>query len=168
MFRNVKVLIAVKDDKVRGELALQVEGLSFAVITAPDVRSALHVTDTYDILMLDAEVENGSALVVLDRWIVAMTGRPCLVMASRLDSGARVLYLQHGAWNVVQMPDDKLVLSNLLVRYGMTVLSARKIDLMEFQIKRLTRLVMIFGLVAAASLGERIFEWIRMGASLVK
>jgi len=168
LFRTVKVLIAVKDDKARGELALQVEGLSFSIITAPDVRSALHVTDTYDILMLDADVENGNSLVVLDRWIVAMTGRPCLVMASELKPGARVLYLQHGAWNVVQMPEDRLVLDNLLVRYGMTVLAARKINSLEKRVERLNRMVVGFGLVAAALAGERIFEWIKLWATFVK
>jgi DNA-binding NtrC family response regulator len=167
MFRDVKVLIAVGDDKIRGDLALHIEGLSFTVATVPDVRTVLQVTENYDLLMLDTDVANGNALIVLDRW-VTRAKRPCLVMMHQIDPAERISYMQHGAWNIIEIPEDRLVLANILVRYGLIILETRKLDRLEQQVKKLNRLVTIFALLAVGLAGERAIEIIRFGLGLIK
>ncbi len=167
MFRTVKVLIACRDDKARGDLALHVEGLSFDASTVPDVRTALDIIEDFDILMLETDVTNGNAMVVLDRWVSTLK-RPCLVMTRNIEADSRVLYMQAGAWNILQIPEDRQVLSTVLVRYGMYILEMRELKKLEAQVRKLTRLVTVFALLAAGMAGERVIELVKAGLSFIK
>ena len=127
MFKDVTVLIAISDLSARRRVYDSVAALSFTGVQASTVSETLShiVGDPLDILLLDEELINGSADVVMSHWM-RYRGGPIAILARDYSLANDENLLGKGAWNVLTLKErspgelmvDPAVLNTALVRYA--------------------------------------------------
>jgi DNA-binding NtrC family response regulator len=148
MFESIKVLIVEDDFDVSSLLCRCLSSMSFETCKVQTVSSGLEHLDA-DIMFMDLTLLNGSAELLLDKWVKENKGPVCIVSASVSRDGEGE-WFSRGVWNVVGKPFELSTIESLAHRYGQVVLMKRTAG----KVVRLQRIVYGLIIVVAALAGK--------------
>jgi len=158
MWSNVTVFLAEDDDQLRPMLRRVLEGQTFRVRTFAEVYQLVGAIDDTehpaDILLLDVQLLNGTALPAMEAWSRKRRG-PCLVFSGQLSTEDLVEYYSVGAWTVLEKPVDLRVLQRLMQTYASAVLQTKENEQLRRMQQTLTRWLLVVSMLVMALLGER-------------
>jgi two-component system KDP operon response regulator KdpE len=102
----IKILVVDDEPPIRRLLKAGLGTQGYVVLEAPDGRTAIQLADTAlpDLIILDLGLPDMSGHALLERWQVAGSSVPIVVLSSRTDEAGIVQALEAGADDYVTKP----------------------------------------------------------------